>query len=234
MKKAIIAIVSIVLILAAAAVGVTAYVSDGYKLPVSEWGERLGIDKAADDIVDNDKTPGTNIPVVDPGKDDVTDEQEEPLPMWKEISTDFYAFSESGDDATEPTTSVGYDFPVVKMKQIFEDLKDFRNKDLLSSLTLQFETTSTPGHYEKRVQVIDVIYMWAHGLLENLYGPNQDAVGEYHSLLITYFDPEDGTVGIMNAMWVNPDDPGADEVFYCEFPEGYSWVTIYGSYLMNE
>lgn len=234
MKKAIIAIVSIVLILAAAAVGVTAYASDGYKLPISEWGERLGIDKAADDIVDDDKTPGTNIPVVDPGKDDVTDEQEEPLPMWKEISTDFYAWSESGDDATEPTTSVGYDFPVVKMKQIFEDLKDFRNKDLLPALTLQFETTSTPGHYEKRVKVIDVIYMWDHGLLEDLYGSNQDAVGELHGLSITYFDPEDGTVGTMAVTWLNPDDPDDEELFSCDLPEGYSWLKIYGSYLMNE
>ena len=43
MKKAIITVISIVLILAVVAVGVTAYASDGYTLPVSEWGDRLGI-----------------------------------------------------------------------------------------------------------------------------------------------------------------------------------------------
>ena len=44
MKKTIIAIISVVLILATIAVGVTAYASDLYTLPVSEWGERLGIE----------------------------------------------------------------------------------------------------------------------------------------------------------------------------------------------
>ena len=38
MKKAIIATISIVLILTVVAVGVTAYASNGYTLPVSEWG----------------------------------------------------------------------------------------------------------------------------------------------------------------------------------------------------
>ena len=65
MKKAIIAIVSIVLILAAVAVGVTAYASDGYTLPVSEWGERLGIDsKPAEPEQEQpeDATPGGQVP----------------------------------------------------------------------------------------------------------------------------------------------------------------------------
>ena len=63
MKKTIIAIISVVLILATIAVGVTAYASDLYTLPVSEWGERLGIEsKPAEPEQEKpgDVTPGGN------------------------------------------------------------------------------------------------------------------------------------------------------------------------------
>lgn len=56
MKKTIIAIISVVLILASVAVGVTAYASDGYTLPVSEWGDRLGADNEQEKP--EDATPG--------------------------------------------------------------------------------------------------------------------------------------------------------------------------------
>lgn len=245
MKKSVVAAILIVVILAAVAVGVTAYASDGYTLPVEEWGERLGIEAdketpgedEAPDETPGTNTPGTEIPGDDetpgteiPGDDEKPDEDEAPL-FWKEISTDFYALSETGDDATEPTTSTGMDFPVAKMKQIFEDLKDFRNNDILSAMTIQFESDTTPGHYEKEAQVLNVIYQYVDGLCEDFFGPNRDALGEIHLLQINYIDPDDGTIGSMLCQWINLDDPESQEIFYCELPEGYGWFKIYGSYL---
>ena len=61
MKKIIIVIISVVLILAAVAVGVTAYASDGYTLPVSEWGDRLGINDEQKQPEDQEK-PGEEVP----------------------------------------------------------------------------------------------------------------------------------------------------------------------------
>ena len=227
MKKSVVAAILIIVILAAVAVGVTAYASDGYTLPVEEWGERLGIEadkETPDEDEKPDDTPGTNTPG--------TDEPDDAPPLfWKEISTDFYALSETGDDATEPTTSTGKDFPVAKMKQIFEDLKDFRNNDILSAMTIQFESDTTPGHYEKEAQVLNVIYQYVDGLFEDFYGPNRDALGEIHLLQINYIDPDDGTIGSMLCQWINLDDPESQEIFYCELPEGYGWFKIYGSYL---
>lgn len=243
MKKSVVAAILIIVILAAVAVGVTAYASDGYTLPVEEWGERLGIEadkETPDEDEKPDDTPGTNTPGTDepddapgteiPGEDETPDENEAPL-FWKEISTDFYALSETGDDATEPITSTGMEFPVAKMKQIFEDLKDFQNNYILSAMTIQFESDTTPGHYEKNAQVLNVIYQYSDGLIEDLYGPNQDMLGEEHVLQITYVDPDDGTIGYMFCQWINPNDPESQEIFYCEIPEGYGWFKIYGSYL---
>ena len=65
MKKAIIAVVIIVAILAAAAVGVTAYASDGYTLPVDKWGDRLGI--TGEETPEEDDNKGQNDDIDDPG-----------------------------------------------------------------------------------------------------------------------------------------------------------------------
>lgn len=65
MKKAIIAVIIIISILAAAAVGVTAYASDGYTLPVDKWGERLGITEDKTPEEDDGQNQGDDID--DPG-----------------------------------------------------------------------------------------------------------------------------------------------------------------------
>lgn len=60
MKKSVVAAILIIVILAAGVFGVTAYASDWYRLPVEEWGDRLGIgtDKPADEEKPDDETPG--------------------------------------------------------------------------------------------------------------------------------------------------------------------------------
>ena len=60
MKKSVVAAILIIVILAAGVFGVTAYASDWYRLPIEEWGDRLGIgtDKPADDKKPDDETPG--------------------------------------------------------------------------------------------------------------------------------------------------------------------------------
>ena len=60
MKKSVVAAILIIVILAAGVFGVTAYASDWYRLPIDQWGDRLGIgtDKPADDEKPDDETPG--------------------------------------------------------------------------------------------------------------------------------------------------------------------------------
>ena len=59
MKKSVVAIIMLVVILAVAAFGVTAYASDWYQLPVDKWGDRLGLgsDEQPGETEDPDK-PG--------------------------------------------------------------------------------------------------------------------------------------------------------------------------------
>ena len=104
MRKAIIAVVIIVAILAAAAVGVTAYASNGYTLPVSEWGDRLGIDsdKQPDEQEKpDDTTPGGEIPGGDtqtPGEEIPGDSTDNPgtvvvSPMEINLNWEDFVFS---------------------------------------------------------------------------------------------------------------------------------------------
>ncbi len=104
MKKAIIATISIVLILTVVAVGVTAYASDGYILPVSEWGDRLGIDsdKQPDEQEKpDDTTPGGEIPGGDtqtPGEEIPGDSTDNPgtvvvSPMEINLNWEDFVFS---------------------------------------------------------------------------------------------------------------------------------------------
>ena len=60
MKKSVVAAILIIVILAAGVFGVTAYASDWYRLPIDQWGDRLGIgtDKPVDDEKPDDETPG--------------------------------------------------------------------------------------------------------------------------------------------------------------------------------
>ena len=65
------ATIAIILLLGVIATAIIAVISDGFTLPVEEWGAKFDIkDNVDDGQVDDDKTPGTNIPVADPGKDD--------------------------------------------------------------------------------------------------------------------------------------------------------------------
>ena len=104
MKKAIIATISIVLILTVVAVGVTAYASNGYTLPVSEWGDRLGIDsdKQPDEQEKpDDTTPGGEIPGGDtqtPGEEIPGDSTDNPgtvvvSPMEINLNWEDFVFS---------------------------------------------------------------------------------------------------------------------------------------------
>ena len=64
MKKSVVAAILIIVILAAGVFGVTAYASDWYRLPVEEWGDRLGIgtDNPADDEKPDDEKPDDETP----------------------------------------------------------------------------------------------------------------------------------------------------------------------------
>lgn len=69
MKKATIAAILIIVILAGAAFGVIAYASDWFKLPVDRWGDRLGIDSnetPGDDDDDNNPPITGDGEVMDP------------------------------------------------------------------------------------------------------------------------------------------------------------------------
>lgn len=160
MKKAIIAIVSIVLILAAVAVGVTAYASDGYTLPVSEWGERLGIDsKPAEPEQEQpeDATPGGQVPGGDTQQpeekpdeevpDDQTPDEEKPN-LIREFSKTYY-ISESGDE-----TDRDYDSP---LKEIFEDMKMLSNADGYFNITLQDK--NAPGQKTESGFITSIQYI---------------------------------------------------------------------------
>lgn len=104
MKKAIIATISIVLILTVVAVGVTAYASDGYTLPVEQWGERLGIDsdkQPEEQEKPDDTTPGGEIPGGDtqtPGEEIPGDSTDNPgtvvvSPMEINLNRENFVFS---------------------------------------------------------------------------------------------------------------------------------------------
>lgn len=163
MKKAIIAIVSIVLILAAVAVGVTAYASDGYTLPVSEWGERLGIDnKPAEPEQEKpgDATPGGQVPGNDTQQpeekpnEEVPDEQapdEEKTNLIREFNKIYY-ISESGDE-----TDRDYDSP---LKEIFEDMKMLSNTDGYLHITLQDK--NAPGQRSESGFITNIQYLSGH------------------------------------------------------------------------
>ena len=125
MKKAIIAIVSIVLILAAVAVGVTAYASDGYTLPVSEWGDRLGIDsdkqpeeqEKPDDTMPGGEIPGGDTQTPDeeiPGDSTEEPNEEESKPVFTQFEIRRYFLSENGEETKSNA---------LPLKEMFEDLQ---------------------------------------------------------------------------------------------------------------
>lgn len=163
MKKAIIAIVSIVLILAAVTVGVTAYASDGYTLPVSEWGERLGIDsKPAEPEQEQpgDATPGGQVPGNDTQQpeekpneevpDEQTPDEEKTNLIWK--FNKIYYISESGDE-----TDRDYDSP---LNEIFEDMKMLSNTDGYFNITLQDK--NSPGQIVESGFITNIQYISGH------------------------------------------------------------------------
>lgn len=74
MKKATIAAILIIVILAGSAFGVIAYASDWFKLPVNRWGGRLGIDSDKQPEEDNDD--GVNPPGIIDGDGNVMNPDE--------------------------------------------------------------------------------------------------------------------------------------------------------------
>ena len=125
MKKAIIAMVIIIALLAAAAVGVTAYASNGYTLPVSEWGDRLGIDsdKQPDEQEKpDDTTPGGQIPGDDtqnpdeelPGDSTEEPSEEESKPVFTKFESRRYFLSENGEETKSNASP---------LKEMFKELQ---------------------------------------------------------------------------------------------------------------
>ena len=169
MKKAIIAIVSIVLILAAMAVGVTAYASDGYTLPVSEWGERLGMDsdKQPDDQEKpDDTTPGGEIPGGDtqtpdeeiPGDSTEEPNEEESKPVFTQFESRRYFLSENGEETKSNASP---------LKEMFEDILPIVDSgEYLLDISLQ--DSNSPGQTAETGIIIKMDYFPGYSVDEGL------------------------------------------------------------------
>lgn len=92
MKKSVVAAILIIVIIAAGVFGVTAYASDWYRLPVEEWGDRLGIgtDKPADEEKPDDEKPDDETPggVVDGDGNEMDPESVNVMPAAMAFTSD--------------------------------------------------------------------------------------------------------------------------------------------------
>ena len=157
MKKAIIAIVIIIAILAAAAVGVTAYASDGYTLPVDKWGERLGIagDKTLEE--DNSQNQDDNV-AKDPDKEpeDATGDSEEENNKFMQFERKRYFISETGEEIKNNAHP---------LKDIFYDLKPVaKSENYMLNILLQ--DSNAPGQKSEGGIIIKLDYL--SGVVEDI------------------------------------------------------------------
>ena len=159
MKKAIIATVIIIAILAAAAVGVTAYASDGYTLPVSEWGDRLGIDsdkQPEEQQKPGDTTPDGQIPDGDtqtpdeeiPGDSTEEPNEEESKPVFTQFERRRYFLSENGEETKSNASP---------LKEVFEDLQTVADSGKYF-LNIELQDSNSPGQIAESGIVIKMDY----------------------------------------------------------------------------
>lgn len=241
MKKAIIAIVSIVLVLAAVAVGITAYASDGYTLPVSEWGERLGIDnKPAEPEQEKpgDATPGGQVPggdIQQPEEkpdEEVSDDQnpdEEKTNVIREFNKTYY-ISESGDE-----TDRDYDSP---LKEIFEDMKMLSNTDGYLYITLQDK--NAPGQLVESGFITSIQYLSGHPQSGSSIDMDMTMDGVFISYTVgnesSEFYGQTKLVGIIKTEKISTGESYWEtmipEDWASEF--GVGWMQITGMYLGQE
>ena len=241
MKKAIIAIVSIVLILAAVAVGVTAYASDGYTLPVSEWGERLGIDsKPAEPEQEQpeDATPGGQVPGGDTQQpeekpdeevpDEQTPDEEKTNLIWEFTKT--YYISESGDE-----TDRDYDSP---LKEIFEDMKMLSNTDGYFNITLQDK--NAPGQRSESGFITSIQYISGHPQSGSSIDMDMTMDGVFISYTVgngsSEFYGQTKLVGIMRTEKISTGESYWETMIPEDWASEYGvgWMRITGMYLEQE
>lgn len=241
MKKAIIAIVSIVLILAAAAVGVTAYASDGYTLPVSEWGERLGIDnKPAESEQEKpkDATPGGQVPGGDTQQpeekpneevpDEQTPDEEKTNLIWEFNKT--YYISESGDE-----TDRDYDSP---LKEIFEDMKKLSNTDGYFNITLQDK--NAPGQRSESGFITNIQYISGHPQSGSSIDMDMTMDGVFISYTVdngsSEFYGQTKLVGIIRTEKISTGESYWETIIPEDWASefGVGWMRITGMYLEQE
>lgn len=159
MKKAIIATISVVLILAAVAVGVTAYASDGYTLPVEQWGERLGIDsdkqpeeqEKPDDTMPGGEIPGGDTQTPDeeiPGDSTEEPNEEESEPVFTQFENRRYFLSENGEETKSNA---------LPLKEMFEDLQPVADSGKYF-LNIELQDSNSPGQIAEGGIVIKMDY----------------------------------------------------------------------------
>ena len=157
MKKAIIATISIVLILTVVAVGVTAYASDGYTLPVDKWGERLGIleDKTSEEEAGQNQD---NNVTKDPDKEpeNVTGDSEQENSKFIQFESKRYFISETGEEIKDNAHP---------LKDIFYDLKPVvKSENYILNILLQ--DSNAPGQKSEGGIIIKLDYL--SGVVEDI------------------------------------------------------------------
>lgn len=221
MKKAIIAMVIIIALLAAAAVGVTAYASDGYTLPVSEWGDRLGIDdeqkQPEEQEKPDDTTPGGQIPGDDtqnpdeelPGDSTEEPSEEESKPVFTKFESRRYFLSENGEETKSNASP---------LKEMFKDLQTVADSGKYF-LNIELQDSNSPGQIAEGGIVIKMDYFPGYYVDEGLSN------GEMLSIYYVVDNGEDEGKIKMAAL-VSAETESGERMYVWELSD--EWASDYG------
>ena len=209
MKKAIIAMVIIIALLAAAAVGVTAYASDGYTLPVSEWGDRLGIDDEQKQPEEQEKPDTQNPDEELPGDSTEEPSEEESKPVFTKFESRRYFLSENGEETKSNASP---------LKEMFKDLQTVADSGKYF-LNIELQDSNSPGQIAEGGIVIKMDYFPGYYVDEGLSN------GEMLSIYYVVDNGEDEGKIKMAAL-VSAETESGERMYVWELSD--EWASDYG------